>query len=323
MILIACTAGFYLQGVAQHEAIDKRIDSIFIDVQNSDSDIDMKIFSQNIVYSLERLYQYRNDSMAVASTKKIPLKQIVYSRIIGLLKETDSINFEVVFQYCLLCARDSTNKNSYYNSIFNQLRTHIMKTQQIPSFVKNFIGSPEFYKITDWKLPLLVSYLDMYNEVDNLKKWGDAHAGDKLQDDILAVALLRLGDKNITKKYIKLTPTNGHDWVSYIDGLSYARVPQSVERLIKLLNSKERVECVPYCDSDDPEYHYSTVRAYVLQQLAEIIIDFPALKVAIPYNEKEHFSDLPENIFKEVKQWLKDNPNYIIIRKPNYNYVSY
>jgi hypothetical protein len=220
----------------------------------------------------------------------------------------------------MLYARDTTNKQNYYNSIVDIIRATVLKNIKLPPAVVRFIGSPEFYKATTWELPLLVSYLDMYEEVENLKKWGRTYTLDVLQEEVLTVSLVRLGDSAATQEYIATTPTNSDDWELYILGLNYARTRPATERLISLLDNKEKIEYSDYCYSDDPKPYYTTVRTLALEILAPIIENFPLKRVRVPYDIKLHFSEASEQDIKTAKRWLKKNKNYKIIRQPDYAY---
>jgi hypothetical protein len=160
----------------------------------------------------------------------------------------------------------------------------------------------------------------MYEEVENLKMWGNSHTLTEHAKTKLTVALLRLGDSITTREYIATTPTNSDDWDIYITGLNYARTRPATERLISLLDNKEKIEYSEYCYTNIPQPYYSTVRTLALEKLALIIEDFPLERVEVPYDQKFHFSEASEQDIKKAKRWLKKNKNYKIIRRSNYNY---
>jgi hypothetical protein len=236
-----------------------------------------------------------------------------------MLNYVDSSNYDVVFQYNLLQARDTTIAKNYYNSIVDIVRATVLEGIKLPPSVIQFIGSPEFYKATTWELPLLVSYLDIYGEVENLKKWGKMHSLNERTNNKLMIALVRLGDNVTTKEYVKMVPKNSRDWDSYLTGLDYARTKVTTERLIQLLNNKTKIEYYNYARSNDPNTYYTTVRSYALEELSQLIENFPFGKMEVPY-ESDHFSEIPEADIKKAKRWFKDNPDYKIIRRSNYNY---
>jgi hypothetical protein len=318
LILIICIAGLSHKGHAQHEVVDneiKRLLDCSCDFHGCDENMD--IIMRDLAYSAQASYLHFNDTT--------PCVKLRMSRLlIRMLNRVDSSNFDAVFQHCLYLARDTSIDINYYNSIVEIVRNKLVRDGiEPPSAVMQFIGTQEFYKASTPDIPLLVSYLDRIEEVDNLKQWENKNQPLKaIQQEYLLVALMRLGDKTATKKFIAINPTDnnfGLNWRYYLIGLNYARTIPATKRLIELLNSKEHIKCIPKCYGDDPSTHYSTVRTFALQQLSHIVENFP-FEVDIPYNWDTHFSDLPEEDFKKAKRWFKDNPNYKIIRKSNYNY---
>jgi hypothetical protein len=312
MILFACMAGFSMNAFAQQDSIDHEINRLLgcgcFDCPSEDDDI----FRQNLVYSVEALHQHLNDTTPCAKNRVHYLTAI-------MLNFVDSSNYDIVFRYNLLYARDTTNKENYYSSIVDLVRKTVLKGIKLPPSVMQFISSPEFYKATTWKLPLLISYLDMYGEIENLKKWGQTQLLSEHAKGKLMISLLRLGDISTTKEYIAVTPTNSHDWNNYITGLNYARTKPATERLIRLLNNKEKIRYSTYSYSDDSQTYYTTVRSLVLETLFYVVENFPLKEIDVPY-EEDHFSEASEADIKKVKRWFKDNPDYKIIRRSDYNY---
>jgi hypothetical protein len=300
IILISIVAAT-LTTFAQHEAIDKKIDSVLIST-DFDSNEDIDILKTDIAYSIEKLYGHRNDSVYLMMNVNYIQKEKTYNLIMQLFNNADTAHYEAAFKYALRCAQDSTVKRNYYNSIVHTIRKTILSERPIPYSARQFIASPEFY-----------------SEVENLKTWERAHLLKEFEERQLLLVLLRLGDVATTDKYVKVKPYDAQLWKDYIDGLKYAMTQPAVTRFIYLLDSKDKVKNVPWNDPNDDYVHYSTARSYALQKLSEMVENFP-FEVDIPYNWDTHFSDLPEEDFKKAKRWFKDNPDYKIIRKSNYNY---
>jgi hypothetical protein len=315
IILLACTASATFGAIAQRDAIDKEINRILSagckDFEDRDDD---KVFRQDLAYTVEKLHSNLNDTTPCA-------KIILRSLTAVMFNYVDSSNYNVVFLYNLLQARDATATKNYYNHIVNMIRSTVLGKIKLPPSVVQFIGSPEFYKVTTWELPLLITYLNMYEEVENLKKWGGTHSLNELQKEALTVSLVRLDDSATTQNYVAMTPTDSSywNWEIYITGLNYARTKATTERLIGLLDNKEKVRYAGFCYSDDPQTYYTSVRTLALEKLVSIVEDFPLKEVDVPY-ETDHFSEASEKDFKTAKRWFKKNKNYKIIRKPNYAY---
>jgi hypothetical protein len=311
IILSVCIASIAFGATDQHESIDSEISRV-INVGCRKYEANDDVFKQDLAYTVKKLHYYLlNDTTPCAKTKIHYLTAV-------MLNYVDSSNYDIVFQYNLLYVRDSTNND--YNSIVALIRKSIVrKNIKIPPSAAQFIGSPEFYKATTWELPFLISYLDMFGEIENLKNWGKTHSLDELQQEALTVSLVRLGDSTTTQEYVTTTPTRSVEWDSYITGLNYARNKPATERLIKLLDNTEKANFLRYSYSDDPQTYYTTVRTLALETLALMVEDFPMKRLAVPY-EDEHFSEASEKDFKIAKRWFKRNRNYKIIRRSNYNY---
>ena len=321
IILVACMAGISVSAVAQRKAIDYEVDRLLkcgcqcFDYQTNEN---MDILKQDLSYSVQKLYRHVNDTTPCAKIRVHRLTQRMLSHVkLG--------GYDTVFYYNLLYARDSSNKTNYYNSIVARIKSNTVQDRiKLPPSVTQFIASPEFYKATTWELPLLISYLDMFEEIDNLKKWGNTntHRLTEHAKAKLLVSLVRLGDSATTQEYLAMIPADSSywDWDTYINGLNYARTSPATERLINLLNNEEKMEYSRYSYSDVPETYYTTVRTVALEKLARIVDGFPLKRIGVPYKPNDHFSEASEQDFKMAKQWFKRNPNYKIIRESDYNY---
>ena len=317
-LFVACMASTVHSAFAQQEliAIDKEISRLLscgcrCFEYNTREKID--VFKQNILYSAQKLHRHINDTTPCA---KIRVHQITRR----LLNYVDSSNYDAVFHYNILYARDTTNKENYYNLIVDIIRTTVLEEIKLPLSVTQFIGSAEFYNATTSRLPLLISYLNLSEEIENLKKWGETHSLNEFQRRMLLVSLVRLGDSAATQKYITMTPAkNSDDWGKYIIGLNYARTKPATERLISLLNNTEKTRYSSFSYSDDPQTYYTTVRTLALETLVYVVEDFPLTNIDVPY-EYDHFSEASKEDIKKAKRWFKRNPNYKIIRESDYNY---
>jgi hypothetical protein len=324
--LLICFVGMSLQSFAQREAIDQEIERMLangceeyemkeeeIGVNNDGGIIYKFVYERDLAYAVQQLHKHVNDTSPCAKIRVLNVTNMLFSYV-------DSSNYEEVFRYNLMYARDTSVKKNSYNLIVSDVRSAVFGKIKMPPYVQQFIVFPEFYqKTTAWKLPLLISYLDMYGEIENLKKWGKMHPLTEHAKGKLVVALLRLGDSVTTQEYVATTPTNSKEWNNYITGLNYARTKPATERLVNLLDNNDKVRYANHCDNDDPEDYYTSVRSLVLETLLKIIENFPLEKVKIPY-EEDHFSEAPEKDIKKIKQWFKDNSDYKIIRRSNYNY---
>jgi hypothetical protein len=302
----------------QQETIDQEINRLLscgCRCFDYEADENMDILTQDLSYSVQKLHQHVNDTTPCTKMK-------VHRSAQRLLNRIDSSSYDIVFHYNLLYARDTTNKRNYYNSIVYAIRNTLLHEIKLPPSVIQFIGSPEFYKADVREVPLLISYIDMYDEIENLKQWGNTHSLDENAKEKLIVALLRLGDSATTREYITMIPTNDNywNWDRYILGLNYARTRPATERLISLLDNTEKIRYSSYSYSDAPQPYYTTVRTLALEILAPIIENFPLERVDVPYDIKLHFSEASEQDIKKAKRWLKKNKNYKIIRQPDYTY---
>jgi hypothetical protein len=319
--LIACMASISIAVFAQQEEIDMEVNRLLscgcgcfrYDAEKKEN---MNVFVQDLSYSVQKLHQHINDTTPCAKLR-------VYELTREILNYADSSNYDTVFYYTLLYARDTTNKRNYYNSIVYAIRNAVLHDIKLSNYVTQFIGSSEFYKATAWQLPLLVSYLDMHGEIENLKSWGSNYTLTEHAKTKLTIALVRLSDSVTTQEYVTMTPPNTNsdywNWNTYITGLNYVRTKSATERLINLLDNMEKIGYSRYSYSDDPQTYYTTVRTLALETLALVVENFPLKEVDVPY-EADHFSEASEKDFNTAKRWFKRNKNYKIIRRSNYNY---
>jgi len=225
-------------------------------------------------------------------------------------------------------ARKNNNKNIRQEAIYhlvkacsdksNDLRTS--SARKLKYFNKEdfsekskeiIIGSLSENKTIFKNTVRLVGFLEMENQIEKLK---DMLSDTTLQEEKIRweihVTLARLGEEDEIRYCTNLARSKGvNDRIIHylLKDLIYTRQKQAFDYLLDILYSEAK-----NCRPANPDLYDKIVCGYrIMELLAPAIEDFPF--ESYPGTSQLKAKDY-DKVLEDVRQWFKDNPDYVIKR---------